>query len=116
MAHSLETRAPFLDNDLVDFAMQIPVSMKLRNLSEVVRLNENEPGSKTKKYFEKTNDGKLLLRKMMERYIPAQITDAEKQGFSAPMPLGLKMRSSSIVKRALSLTMTSKYIMCNIIR
>ncbi len=57
MAHSLETRAPFLDNDLVDFAMQIPASMKLRNLSEVVRLNENEPGSKTKKYFEKTNDG-----------------------------------------------------------
>jgi len=101
MAHSLETRAPFLDNDLVDFAMQIPVSMKLRNLSEVVRLNENEPGSKTRKYFEKTNDGKLLLRKMMERYIPAQITNAEKQGFSAPDASWFKGESIDYVKRTL---------------
>jgi hypothetical protein len=30
MAHSLETRVPFLDNDLVDFAMQIPVNLKLK--------------------------------------------------------------------------------------
>jgi len=101
MAHSLETRVPFLDNDLVDFAMQIPVSLKLRNLSEVVSLNENEPGSKTKKYFEKTNDGKLLLRKMMERYIPAQITDAEKQGFSAPDASWFKGESIEYVKRTL---------------
>ncbi|HEY4832498.1 MAG TPA: asparagine synthase (glutamine-hydrolyzing), partial [Waddliaceae bacterium] len=41
MAHSLETRVPFLDNDLVDFAMKTPVSMKLGNLKEVVQLNEN---------------------------------------------------------------------------
>jgi len=84
MAHSLETRVPFLDNDLVDFAMKVPVSLKLRNLTEVIRLNENEPGIKTNKYFEKTNDGKLILRKMMELFIPREITDAEKQGFSAP--------------------------------
>ncbi len=29
MAHSLETRVPFLDNDLVDFAMRVPVALKL---------------------------------------------------------------------------------------
>ena len=29
MAHSLETRVPFLDNDLVDFAQRVPVGMKL---------------------------------------------------------------------------------------
>src|SRR5262249_8461051 len=29
MAHSLETRVPFLDNDLVDFAMACPVGLKL---------------------------------------------------------------------------------------
>ena len=28
MAHSLETRVPFLDNDLVDLAMQVPVDLK----------------------------------------------------------------------------------------
>ena len=84
MAHGLETRVPFLDNDLVDFAMQVPVGLKLRSLTDVIRLNENEPGWKTKKYFEKTRDGKLILRKTMERYIPKEITQGEKQGFSAP--------------------------------
>jgi len=84
MAHSLETRVPFLDNDLVDFAMKLPVRFKLGNLTEIVRLNENEPGPKTARYFQKTRDGKLLLRKAMERYIPAAITEREKQGFSAP--------------------------------
>jgi asparagine synthase (glutamine-hydrolysing) len=84
MAHGLETRVPFLDNDLVDFAMRVPVRLKLRNFGEVVRLNENEPGSKTAKYFQKTKDGKLILRKMMKKYIPREITEAEKQGFSAP--------------------------------
>jgi len=84
MAHSLETRVPFLDNDLVDFAMRVPVSLKLGNLGEVVRLNENEPSHKTAKYYQKTNDGKLLLRKMMSRHIPAEVADREKQGFSAP--------------------------------
>ena len=32
MAHGLETRVPFLDNDLVDFAMRCPLSFKLNNL------------------------------------------------------------------------------------
>ena len=36
MAHGLETRVPFLDNDLVDFAMRLPASMKLGNLTEVI--------------------------------------------------------------------------------
>lgn len=84
MAHSLETRVPFLDNDLVDFAMRLPVAMKLGNLSEVVRINENEPGDKAGAFFQKTHDGKLLLRKAMERYVPLKITQGMKKGFSAP--------------------------------
>ena len=84
MAHSLETRVPFLDNDLVDFAMRVPVSHKVGNLSEVVRLNENEPGHKTENYFRKTKDGKLIFRDAMGRILPQQITSATKQGFSAP--------------------------------
>lgn len=84
MAHGLEARVPFLDNDLVDFAMRVPVSMKLGNLSEVVRLNENDPGNKVKRYFNKTRDGKLLLRKVIANYVPDSIANGVKQGFSAP--------------------------------
>ncbi|HMK38895.1 MAG TPA: asparagine synthase (glutamine-hydrolyzing), partial [Bacteroidota bacterium] len=84
MAHGVETRVPFLDNELVDFAMKLPVRLKLASLGEVVRLNENEPGLKRSRYFQRTNDGKLLLRRVMSRYIPAEVADAEKQGFSAP--------------------------------
>ncbi|MBR9817205.1 MAG: asparagine synthase (glutamine-hydrolyzing) [Rhodospirillales bacterium] len=99
MAHSLETRLPFLDNDLVDFAMKIPARLKLGNLTEVVSLNENEPGSKTEKYFEKTRDGKLLLRKAMEKHIPQKITSREKQGFSAPDASWFKGDSIDYVRR-----------------
>ncbi len=84
MAHSLETRVPFLDNDLVDFAQKVPVNLKLGNLQNVIRLNENEIGGKTQKYFQKTNDGKLIFRKAMEKLIPKDISDAVKQGFSSP--------------------------------
>jgi asparagine synthase (glutamine-hydrolysing) len=101
MAHSLETRVPFLDNDLVDFAMKIPTRLKLGNLTEVIKLNENEPGSKTAKYFQKTRDGKLLLRKVMERHIPSAITDREKQGFSAPDASWFKGDSIDYVRRKL---------------
>ncbi|MDH3999147.1 MAG: asparagine synthase C-terminal domain-containing protein, partial [Desulfuromonadales bacterium] len=98
MAHSLETRVPFLDNDLVDFAMRLPVKTKLGNLDEVVRLNENEPGSKTQKYFQKCQDGKLLLRQVMNRHIPSEITDATKQGFSAPDASWFKGESIDYVR------------------
>jgi asparagine synthase (glutamine-hydrolysing) len=84
MAHSLETRVPFLDNDLVDFAQRVPVQLKLRDLDHVVALNENEPSPKPQKYFERTRDGKLLLRRVMERYVPGAVAGQEKHGFSGP--------------------------------
>jgi asparagine synthase (glutamine-hydrolysing) len=101
MAHSLENRVPFLDNDLVDFAMQVPVSLKLGNLGEVVRLNENEPGAKTQKYFNKTNDGKLILRKVMDRYLPSELVDGIKQGFSAPDSSWFKGESIDYVEKVI---------------
>jgi len=79
MAHSLEIRVPFLDNDLVDFAQKIPVKFKLSNLSKVVKMDENEIGK-----LQKTNDGKLILRKSMSKHIPENIHKAVKQGFSGP--------------------------------
>jgi asparagine synthase (glutamine-hydrolysing) len=101
MAHGLEGRVPFLDNDLVDFAMRLPASMKLGNLTEVVRLNENEPGGKADRYFQRTRDGKLLLRQMMARHIPAQVAEREKQGFSAPDASWFKGESIDYVRRRL---------------
>ncbi len=101
MAHGLETRVPFLDNDLVDFAMHVPVKYKLGNLSEIVRLNENEPGLKTSRYFNKTRDGKLLLRNAMKRYLPPMFTDGLKQGFSAPDASWFRGESIDYVRRKL---------------
>ncbi len=101
MAHGLETRVPFLDNDLVDFALRVPVALKLGNLQEVVRLNENEPGIKTRKYFEKNRDGKLLLRRAMARFCPPKVTEAEKQGFSAPDASWFRGESIDYVRRTL---------------
>jgi asparagine synthase (glutamine-hydrolysing) len=101
MAHSLENRVPFMDNDLVNFAMQCPVSLKLNNLAAILKINENEPGSKQEKYFQKTNDGKQILRDMMSRYIPEDITKAEKQGFSSPDASWFKGESIDFVQRTL---------------
>jgi asparagine synthase (glutamine-hydrolysing) len=101
MAHSLETRVPFLDNDLVDFAMQVPVRLKLKNLGEVVRLNENEPGSKKLRYFQRTKDGKLILRQVMRRYVPPEISEGEKRGFSAPDASWFKGESIEYVRNLL---------------
>jgi asparagine synthase (glutamine-hydrolysing) len=101
MAHSLENRVPFMDNDLVDFAMQCPVHLKLNNLTEVLRVNENDPRDKQSVYFEKTNDGKQILRDMMARYIPEDITKGKKQGFSSPDASWFKGESIEFVKRKL---------------
>jgi asparagine synthase (glutamine-hydrolysing) len=101
MAHGLETRVPFLDNDLVDFAMRCPVGLKLNNLNDVIRINENEPGDKRGKYFLKTSDGKQILRDAMRAYIPRDIAQAVKQGFSAPDASWFKGESIDYVRKQL---------------
>jgi asparagine synthase (glutamine-hydrolysing) len=101
MAHGLETRVPFMDNDLVDFAMQCPVALKLNRLQEVIRVNENQPGDKQGDYFRKTSDGKQILRDMMARYIPEDIVKAEKQGFSSPDASWFKGESIEFVRHRL---------------
>lgn len=101
MAHGLESRVPFLDNDLVDFAMRLPVRHKLGNLGEVVRINENQTGSKPEQYYQKTRDGKLLLRKSLSRYVPDDIAFGVKQGFCAPDASWFKQESIRYVTRIL---------------
>ena len=98
MANGLETRVPFMDNDLVDFAMKVPVRLKLSNLRDVVRLNENEAGLKTSKYYMRTKYGKIILRKAMKDIIPLDITDAVKQGFTPPDQAWFKGESIDYIK------------------
>ena len=83
MAHSLETRVPLLDNNLVDFACQTPVHYKIANLHEWNAFNENTSRA-GKIGLERTDAGKSILRKTMGRIIPKSITQARKQGFSGP--------------------------------
>jgi asparagine synthase (glutamine-hydrolysing) len=101
MAHGLETRVPFLDNDVVDFAMRVPVRLKLRNLEETRRVNENELGNKSEQYYRRTTDGKLLLRQVLARHVPPEVSGREKQGFSAPDASWFKGDSIDYVRRRL---------------
>ena len=99
MAHSLECRVPFMDNDLVDFAMKCPLKFKLNNLDKVLRLNENEFSNKQNTYFKKTNDGKQILRDSMKKLLSKEILELEKQGFSAPDATWFKGESIDFVKK-----------------
>lgn len=84
MAHGLEARAPFLDNDLVDFALRVPAALKFADLDRVVEVvNENEIGRR-QRHGVRSCDGKQILRKAMRRLIPVEVLDRKKQGFSAP--------------------------------
>lgn len=103
MANGLEERFPFLDNDLVDFAQRIPVKFKLGNLTrEVKRLDENLTGAlKRPLSYQLYDDGKNVLRKAMESYIPEVIKNRKKQGFSAPDENWYRGENAKYVKEIL---------------
>jgi len=100
MAHGLETRVPFLDNDLVDFAMACPAELKVRNIDRAQRINENDLKSK-KMSTSASTDGKRILRDVMTTVIPASITNGAKQGFSSPDASWFKGESIDFVRRKL---------------
>lgn len=62
MSTSVESRVPFLDHKVVEFAMNIPPSLKLRNMS-----------------------GKYLLKKTMAGRLPDEILYRNKKGFPTPI-------------------------------
>lgn len=101
MAHGLETRLPFLDNDLVDFAMQVPVELKLKNWQQRVHINENDLAGKTRQFRSPTTDGKQVLRKMLQNYVPEGYCNGHKQGFSAPDASWFKGESMDYIRRML---------------
>ena len=100
MANGLEERFPFLDNDLVDFAMKVPVKHKLGNLEqELKRLDENTVAKK--KMYRQFDDGKNVLRKAMEGFIPKEVVERKKQGFSAPDESWYRGENAAYVKELL---------------
>jgi len=101
MAHSLENRVPFLDNDLVDFAMRCPLRVKLNSAPRNMRVDENDPRSKREANLQLANEGKQILRQMMANYVPDDIARGRKQGFSSPDASWFKGESINFVCKAL---------------
>ena len=62
MATSLETRVPFLDHRVAEFAWQLPLSMKIRG-----------------------NEGKWALRQVLYKYVPRELIERPKAGFGIPV-------------------------------
>jgi asparagine synthase (glutamine-hydrolysing) len=62
MAVSLETRAPYLDRRVVEFAWRLPSSMKIRHGSS-----------------------KWILRQLLSKYVPEALFRRPKRGFSIPV-------------------------------
>ena len=102
MAHSLESRVPFMDNDLVDFAIKCPLKYKLNNFQKSIQIDENVIGKKSDIYFKKTNDGKQIVRKSMSKYIPKSIIGSSKQGFSSPDASWFKGESLEFVSNIIN--------------
>ncbi len=116
MAHGLEERFPFMDNDLVDFAMKVPVEHKLGELGTKIRkIDENEESKK--QTYREFNDGKNILRKAMMEYIPKKISDRKKQGFSAPDESWYRGENAQYIKDLLlnSKTISTRFIQKNYI-
>jgi asparagine synthase (glutamine-hydrolysing) len=102
MHHSLESRLPFLDNDLVNFAMSLPVSLKINNLNNLPLTNENNVLDKQKIKNNSNLGGKKILRSALESFLPIEATTAQKQGFSAPDASWFRGKSLEFVKNQLS--------------
>jgi asparagine synthase (glutamine-hydrolysing) len=78
MAHGLETRSPFMDHRLAEFAARLPWTMKIRGR----RL-------------------RVIQRKLAARYLSPQILDRPKQGFSSALPYVLRREYSLLCERYL---------------
>lgn len=100
MAHGLEERFPFMDNELVDFAQKIPIRHKLGNLEMMKKIDENE-FQKKRKLYRDFDDGKNVLRKAMLSFMPERIIHRKKQGFSAPDESWYRGENAEYIKELL---------------
>lgn len=101
MAHGLEERFPFMDNDLVDFAMKVPVRHKLGNLQKKIAMIDENEQRKKQNLYRSFDDGKNVLRKAMQGFIPESIINRKKQGFSAPDESWYRGENANYIKELL---------------
>ncbi len=98
MGFGLETRTPFLDNDLVNFATNIPIDLKIKNLLTKNKIDENLKNKKIQNIKYLNNSGKIILRNIAKKILPKKITNAYKQGFTGPDENWFKGESMEFVK------------------
>jgi asparagine synthase (glutamine-hydrolysing) len=67
MGVSLETRVPFLDHRVIEFAWRLPLQLKVSN-----------------------GVGKQVLRDVLYRYVPRELIERPKQGFAVPLGAWLR--------------------------
>lgn len=67
MGVSLETRVPFLDPDVIEFAARLPMAMKIRGMT-----------------------GKWALRQVLYRHVPKALIERPKAGFAIPIGAWLR--------------------------
>ena len=72
MAHSIESRVPLLDHPLVEFALRLPLRLKLRD-----------------------GQRKYLLKRVAARLVPEAILTRRKQGFGVPLGVWFRGRLRS---------------------
>ena len=94
MAHGLEVRVPFLDNDLVAIAERLPLRHKIGGLDAFLEgaANGQSNGGGRR------SEGKHILRKALRGIVPEDVTTREKQGFSAPDASWFKGESIEYVR------------------
>ena len=78
MAHSLEVREPLMDHPLVEWLATLPSRLKLRG-----------------------QEGKFLLKKAMEPYLPREVLSRPKMGFAVPLARWFRGPLRSRVREAL---------------